>query len=99
MSKQKQSIGITGAKICNNLPNELKDKVGKTSHRLMSILLKKLFTANVVNNALEFYQIFWNFLFVSFTYVKWLLALLVFSLFIYTLRCEIYFLIVVWPCY
>ena len=42
-AKTNQSIRITGAKIWNNLPNELKNKVGNISHRLMSKQLKEHF--------------------------------------------------------
>ena len=39
--KTNQSIRITGAKIWNNLPSEIKDKVGSVSYRLMSKQLKE----------------------------------------------------------
>ena len=39
--KTNQSIRITGAKIWNDLPSELKDKVGSVSYRLMSKQLKE----------------------------------------------------------
>ena len=83
-----QSMQIVRAKIWNDLPRELKDKVGYTSHRLMSKQLKEpFFTANVGNKAFQFYQIFTliSFLFASFTEIELLLALLLFTLFIYTL--------------
>ena len=39
--KTNQSIRITGAKIWNDLPSELKDKVGSVSYRMMSKQLKE----------------------------------------------------------